>query len=271
MSDSFVSQAHSLSERNYGLTGRSSTIDSFRSASSSDYESSTPTPTGTIRHRPNKRPRPLSETWNNDLDTFPSDYVISCPLSSPNLVNAETPKPAQQEPVLQSRKSIRHKMVRQDPVKDCYDEKQRLLSSPKHSNSYPALKKLTSSDPPTKQEEKQAKNKASNSVSHGNSDTILCREQETISKGRMTTSSSFVKQLGDKLRAPLKKGADLTLAFRRSTDPVDSDMKSPLTPPSPKGLVVHRSELARGASIGQHDFRPWSGTGGAKAFLIQKI
>ncbi|BFZ26110.1 hypothetical protein BsWGS_29149 [Bradybaena similaris] len=111
LSDSFVSQC----DQPGGITDRSATVDSFWSGSSLECDSSassTPTLTGTIRHRPNKkRDRPLSETHENAVMGNRSDCPLPSRVSSPNLASVADGKAAMKTSVFPTRRCPKHEVT----------------------------------------------------------------------------------------------------------------------------------------------------------------
>ncbi|GFO21596.1 hypothetical protein PoB_004810100 [Plakobranchus ocellatus] len=274
-----------------------------------------------------KKCRPRSETRDNILEpAIPAERSPLCSrLSTPNLPEAAEGSATwsfQKDPqvsavrtaVLMSKHGFRHEIVKRNlGDENFHNERQRLLSSPKHSRSYPALKRLATSSMNSQTSSKFSRatgiSKEGNSPGsweprlgrqhRHNSDITVGRGsfygagEESGEAGKpvgssMVKSGSFLRQLGDRLWSPLKRGADLTLAFRRSVDRDDLEITSPLTPPSPPSYGSSRTErsagsmgsgvtLQEGSRSGcqagpvEDDLDDRVMKGGKRALLIQKI
>ncbi|KAK3795013.1 hypothetical protein RRG08_019778 [Elysia crispata] len=279
-----------------------------------------------------KKSRPLSETRDNLLDqATPIERPTICKrLSTPDLtgtagstsgavgwsVHSSGHSAGVRTAVMVSRRGYKHEVVRAKPGEDSssnyYSERQRLLSSPKHSSSYPVLKRLAA--PPGNSHTSSKFGGVDGFLEEGespgtgelrlgkqhrhNSDTTVTRgplygvggggggDGGGPRMSSMVKSGSFLRQLGDRLWSPLKRGADLTLALRRSVDREDTDITSPLTPPSPPSYGSSKADRSPG-SIGSdvitqevsrskgrdpcsEDIEDRALKGGAKALLIQK-
>ncbi|XP_059167473.1 uncharacterized protein LOC131949643, partial [Physella acuta] len=184
LSDSFVSQSTSIGH----VTRTTATLDSFSSLSSTE----------------------------TDLCPVTSQVTLNSSLVKSSEIN-ESPteeKTRRRQPKL-ARPVSRCPEVAFDPS-EISNEKQRLIVSPKHSSSFPVLKKFSVTTPSYNAVLASDLQHMMNTVYHRKSDSMVFHACQVPPNSTLVTSNSFFKQISEKLRVKSRK--DGTAASLRSFD-----------------------------------------------------
>ncbi|KAH9509628.1 hypothetical protein Btru_044055 [Bulinus truncatus] len=274
LSDSFLSQTNSsvggLTPRG-GLNRRSTTIDSFRSGLSSP---SSEQGQGSKFGQCCRQPRPASETkdltgsdphrHHQQQHHHHQHHRASLQQSSPNIYGAAGAQGAVQTAVMVSQRGLKHKVIPCAAYTDSCNEKQRLLSSPKHSSSFPVLKKFAISGSTYRSVVPPDIENMFNSMCHRKSDGMVFHTSQMLPSTTLVQSSSFLRYIGERLKPPTKKGTDLTNSLKRS---IESNGRGAGQKPDKEPAISSCSRNNNNSQSEQQDNRM---KGGTRALLIQK-